>query len=110
MLITILISAAVSFVAAMIVVKMCFRSIDRCHSSGAQNVCQAATEAPNERPHQRIGAVCRECDNYILALRELRRQCITKFAKYIAVLIFTGALAIAFDSYIPCLFLFLLLL
>lgn len=110
MLITIFISAGVSSVAAMIVFKMCFRSIDRCNSSSMENVCQAATEASNEQPHQRIGTVCRECDNYILALREFRRQCITKFAKYIAVLVLTGTLAIAFDSYIPCLFLFLLLL
>lgn len=53
---------------------------------------------------------CQQCENYKFALTELRRNQAYRTLRYIAILVFVAALAIAFHSYIPCLFLLLLLL
>lgn len=55
-------------------------------------------------------SVCRECDNYKFAIKELRLKRIFALLKFTVVLAFVAVLSVAFDSYIPCLFLFLLLL
>lgn len=53
---------------------------------------------------------CEQCDNYKFALRELRWQRILRFLEFASVLMFVAILVISLKSYIPCLFLFLLLL
>ena len=53
---------------------------------------------------------CKQCENYKYAITELRRQAIFKFLKFVAVLAFVAVLCVRFYSYIPCLFLILLLL
>jgi hypothetical protein len=53
---------------------------------------------------------CKKCENYKFAVKELHRQRIFKFLKFIAILAFVAVLSVVFDSYMPCLFLLLLFL
>ncbi len=53
---------------------------------------------------------CKECEQYHFLIKEQRRRDIFRMIKFIAVLVFAGGLSVAFQSYIPCLFLLLLLL
>lgn len=53
---------------------------------------------------------CAECENYKFAILERRRQRIYSLVKFIAVLAFVAVLVVSFESYKPCLLLFLLLL
>ena len=51
---------------------------------------------------------CEQCEHYIFVIKEQRRQMIIKLVKYVSILLFVAVLSIAFSSYIPCIFLFLL--
>lgn len=49
--------------------------------------------------------LCEECENYALAIRETRHKRIFKLAYITGILAFVTAMSIAFESYIPCIFL-----